>query len=71
LGVGLSFTVREKVVNNKFANLTLICHGRLKQERERGSHGWEEALLQRGIGASAETEIMRRKERNGGDMRND
>jgi hypothetical protein len=32
--------------------------------------GWEEALLQRGGSAREEMEISRRKERNGGGVRN-
>jgi hypothetical protein len=63
-------TVREKVVHNKFVNLTFIYNGWVKQVRVRGDHGWEEALLQRGISMTTETEIARRKERNGRGMRN-
>jgi hypothetical protein len=62
--------VREKVVRNKFANLTFIYDGRLKQVQLRGGHGWEETLLRRGINKSEETEIARRKKRNGGGVRN-
>jgi hypothetical protein len=62
--------VREKVVHNKFVNLTFICDGRLKQMQVRGGHDWEEALLRRGINMSKETEIARRKKRNDGGVRN-
>jgi hypothetical protein len=37
--------VQEKVVHNKFVNLTFIYDGRLKQVRVRGGHGWKEGLL--------------------------
>jgi hypothetical protein len=46
--------VWEKVVRNKFANLTFICDGRLEQVRVQGGHGWEEVLLRQGIKASEE-----------------
>jgi hypothetical protein len=36
----------------------------------RGGHGWEEILLRRGINMSEETEIVRRKKRNGSGVRN-
>jgi hypothetical protein len=61
--------LREKVVRDEFADLTFICDGWLKQMLVWGGHGWEEALLRRGINMSEETEITRKK-RNGGDVRN-
>jgi hypothetical protein len=63
-------TVWEKVVHNKFVNLTFIYNGELKQMRVRGDHFWEEALLRRGTNTSEVTEIVKRKKRNGGGMRN-
>jgi hypothetical protein len=36
----------------------------------RGDHGWEEVLLRWGIKASEETEITRKKMRNGSGVRN-
>jgi hypothetical protein len=62
--------VQEKVICDKFADFTFICDGRLEQVRMRGIHGWEEVSLRRGIKASEETEITRKKMRNGGGMRN-
>jgi hypothetical protein len=38
--------------------------------RVRGGHDWEEALLRQGINTTEEIEIMRRKNRNGGGVRN-
>jgi hypothetical protein len=38
--------------------------------RVRDGHGWEEALLRRGINTSEEMEIVKRKRRNGGSVRN-
>jgi hypothetical protein len=35
-----------------------------------GGHGWEEVSLRRGIEASKETEIVRKMNINGGDVRN-
>jgi hypothetical protein len=58
------------VVRNKFVNLTFICDGRLKQVWVRAGHGWEEGSLTRGIKAGEETEIMKKKKRNGGGVRN-
>jgi hypothetical protein len=58
--------VQEKVVRNKFAYLTFICEGRLKQVRVRGGHGWEKGSLRWGIKASEGAEIARKKMRNGG-----
>jgi hypothetical protein len=56
--------VRENVGRNEFVNFTFIYDRRLKLVRVRGSQGWEEILLQRGINVSEETEILRKK-RNG------
>jgi hypothetical protein len=61
--------VEEKVVHDKFTNLTFICDGRLKHMRVCGGHSWEEALLRRGINMSEEMEITRRKKRNGDGVR--
>jgi hypothetical protein len=61
--------VWEKVVHNKFVNLTFIQDRRLKQVQVRDGHGWEDGSLRRGIKASEEVAIARKK-RNGGDMRN-
>jgi hypothetical protein len=59
--------VWEKVVHNKFANLTFIYDGHLKQVQVWGGHGWQKGLLRWGIKAGEETEIARKKKRNGGD----
>jgi hypothetical protein len=62
--------VWEKVVHNEFVDLTFICDRRLKQVRVQGGHGWEEVSLRRGIEASKETKIARKRNINGGDVRN-
>jgi hypothetical protein len=62
--------VREKVVHNKFVNLTFIYDGRLKQVRVWGGHVLEEGSLRRGIKVNEETEIVSKEKRNGGGMRN-
>jgi hypothetical protein len=58
------------VVHNELTDLTFICDGRLKLVRVRGGHGWEEVSLRRGIKASEEVEIARKKKRNVDGMRN-
>jgi hypothetical protein len=77
-GVGMSSPVtgchcsmiREKVVHDKFVNLTFIYYKWLKKVRVWGSHDWGKALLRWGISTSKEMEIARKEEENGDGVRN-